>query len=189
MKYLLIIFFFLTSYLYSQNLVFENDEEVLLTDSTGTIYLKIISQDEPNGIEYAFITLENIKLTYFTRDTNAIIINDLLPGKYPVKYKAAGYSEVRDTIIVFKNDLTKLIVTIPSEEELYEKKADADIKNGNIELLQGGLVAFCTSLENVNHIASKYGFQYKLMGCSFRAGKKYNEKMYRYLSELNGDNW
>ena len=188
-KFLLIISLLISTHLYSQKLVFENEKEIKLTDSTGSIFLKIVSQDEPKGVEYGFFNLESLGVTYVTRDSGTIIINNLNPGKYPEKIRAVGLTDIYDTIIVDKNNLTDLTVYIPSEEEVYEQKADEDIKKGNITILLGGFLVFCTSFEEVNHIASKYGFQYQKMGCGFSAGKKYNKKMYKYLSDLNGDNW
>ncbi|MFT6865918.1 MAG: hypothetical protein ACJA08_000744 [Cyclobacteriaceae bacterium] len=72
-------------------------------------------------------------------------------------------------------------------------KARSDISNGKIQILTYGLPYLPDSL--VNLVASKYGFQYKIVaGCEVHPRlinqvDSYNSAVESYLDKLNGYGW
>jgi hypothetical protein len=159
-------------------------------DSCATLFGKVLDSNTKEPLVGANVLLELPDLGAATDIDGHYIIKNIRSGMYNIKCSYIGYmTQIVDSVLLASFEKKEINIEMVDEGEGLALEADEDIKNGDIKILIGGLPVFCAPFDEVNDLCEEYGFKYELMGCSFLWTSKYNEKVYKYLDEINGEGW
>ncbi|QQS29158.1 MAG: carboxypeptidase-like regulatory domain-containing protein [Sphingobacteriales bacterium] len=114
-----------------------------------------------------------------------------------IEISKVGYAPF-DTILKLKGrtlgkKIRLLLGGVNAAELIFDNtNAKEDIENGIIQIYHLGLPAY--SSEEMNKIASQYGFQYNFLNCEINEAviesvNRYNEVVEKYLSKINSQGW
>lgn len=167
-----------------------NSQIISKYDSCATLVGKIVDANTKEPLVGASVVLLSISKGAATDNNGNYFILDIMPGLYNIEFSDLGYSKrIIENVLLKPKEKKTINFELPDWADDLALQADEDIKNGKIQILVGGMVAFCGDFDEVNEICKEFGFEYVIMGCGFLWESKYNEKVYKYLDEVNGDCW
>lgn len=171
-----VIVLLLSSFCYSQKTIDQ-------TRITGNVK-SLVWKEQIIGATVVLDSSDDKILTDF--DGNFTITN-IKPGTHKLTISYLLHeTQIIDSIEINNGETKTLNIEM---QEWGKSAAEKDIKNGNIQILIGGMVAFCADFDKVNEICKEFGFEYVLMGCGFLETETYNKIVYKYLDEVNGECW
>ena len=186
MKSILLIFLFLIFY----TEIHSQDRIKSKCDNCAVLTGRVIDADTKEPLIGVKVELLSTGIATSTNVEGNYIIYDIKPGSYDIQCSYIAYTTTKiENILLKPGEKRTVDIDLPDYSLEFSLQADEDIKNGDIKILIGGLPVFCAPFDEVNDVCEEFGFRYELMGCTFLWTDKYNEKIYKYLDEINGKGW
>lgn len=87
-------------------------------------------------------------------------------------------------------DTVKVYAEDPVASAEMRNKAKSDIEQGNVYIYLYGYYSLLVEECKLDSLTHKYGFEYKLGGCTYQQGAKaYKDEVMKYLNKRNGEGW
>lgn len=128
---------------------------------------------------------KNIKLNIILPIKIRFIFNKYIPDILFFEKEITSLS--REKLIAFKTFIAEKHIP---DEVIWLRKAEKDIAEGKIHLLNVGMMEAPINTDEQIELTERYGFKYLYLGCVIPYGyQAYNDKMMEYLNKINGIGW
>lgn len=122
MKIILIILLIIST-LQAQNYTSSNDTEPKITDSTGSLLIKVSDSHYGSPI-YTQVEIKELGIYRMTDNYGTCVYNGLKEGKYSIVISAVGFEQLSDTIMIHEKTFNYLFFKMTDEYfgKGYERK-------------------------------------------------------------------